>query len=115
MSKEAARIVALKRAPDADDLGLGAGLRPVQIQALSRIKAAGGGIVAAGVGHGKFLISILAPTVLESKRALLLVPPPLLQQTRDELAKWQDLPRYRRANGRGLLDIVDNAGQANVA
>ena len=27
----------------------------------------------------------------------------------------QDLPRYRRANGRGLLDIVDNAGQANVA
>ena len=89
MSKEAARIVALERAPDADDLGLGAGLRPVQVQALSRIKAAGGGIVAAGVGHGKFLISILAPTVLQSKRALLLVPPALLQQTRDELAKWR--------------------------
>ncbi len=91
MSKEAARIVALERAPDADDLGLGAGLRPVQVQALSRIKAAGGGIVAAGVGHGKFLISILSPTVLESKRALLLVPPPLLQQTRDELAKWREI------------------------
>ena len=91
MSKEAARIVALERAPDADDLGLGAGLRPVQVQALSRIKAAGGGIVAAGVGHGKFLISILSPTVLESKRALLLVPPPLLQQTRDELAKWRQI------------------------
>ena len=91
MGKEAARIVALERAPDTEDLGLGAGLRPVQIQALSRIKAAGGGIVAAGVGHGKFLISILAPTVLESKRALLLVPPPLLQQTRDELAKWRQI------------------------
>jgi hypothetical protein len=91
VSREAARIVALERAPDADDLGLGAGLRPVQIQALSRIKAAGGGIVAAGVGHGKFLISIICPTVLESKRALLLVPPPLLQQTRDELAKWREI------------------------
>ena len=91
MSREAARIVALTRSPDTEDLGLGDGLRPVQVQALSRIKSAGGGIVAAGVGHGKFLISILAPTVLNSERALLLVPPPLLQQTRDELAKWREV------------------------
>jgi len=89
VSKETARIVAITRPPDSDDLGLGDGLRPVQVQALSRIKHAGGGIVAAGVGHGKFLISILAPTVLKSERALLLVPPPLLQQTKDELAKWR--------------------------
>ena len=84
-SNEARRIAAIERPPEADDLGLGAGLRPVQIQALTRIRDANGGLICAGVGHGKFLISILAPTVLQSKKALLLVPPALLQQTRDEL------------------------------
>ena len=88
-SNEARRIAAIERPPEADDLGLGAGLRPVQIQALTRIRDANGGLICAGVGHGKFLISILAPTVLQSKKALLLVPPALLQQTRDELAKWR--------------------------
>jgi len=67
----------------------GAELRETQVDSLVRIKRARGGLIAAGVGHGKFLISALAPVVLESSRALLLVPAGLLEQTKMELDKWR--------------------------
>lgn len=98
MSREIARIVALERAPDDVEEVLrlvgcveGYALRDVQIRALSRIAAARGGLFPIGVGFGKFLISVLAPTVLRcTGSALLLVPPALVVQTRNEIEIWKE-------------------------
>tara|TARA_R110002110_G_scaffold89030_1_gene231905 strand:- start:4716 stop:6170 length:1455 start_codon:yes stop_codon:yes gene_type:complete len=43
-----------------------------------------------GVGHGKFLISALAPTALGSERPLLLVPPSLVKQTEKEIERFRE-------------------------
>lgn len=88
-SRETLRVVNL--APPVDNLPAFEGLRPVQRVALARIKAANGGLIAAGVGHGKFLISVLAPTVLNSRRALLLVPNALIEQTHQEIKRWREV------------------------
>jgi hypothetical protein len=70
-------------------------LRPIQSAALWEMEKANGLFGAIGVGHGKTLISLLAPTVLESKKAVLLVPPQLREQLKKNipiLAKQFNLP-----------------------
>ena len=93
---ETFRISRLPRSPDtADPLNLERPgsphqLREVQTIALRRIEEADGGIVALGVGHGKFLISVLAPVVLRSQKTVLLVPAALVAQTEREIEKWRE-------------------------
>ena len=65
-------------------------LRPIQSEALHELQQCNGLVAPIGVGHGKFLISALAPTALRSERPLLLVPPSLVNQTRKELDKFRD-------------------------
>lgn len=71
-------------------------LRPIQARALKDAFEREGLLAPIGVGHGKFLISVLLVTLIEAKRAaaghdagrwLLLVPANLLSQTKIELAK----------------------------
>jgi len=59
-------------------------LREVQAQALRELYDFGGVFVAAGVGHGKTLISLLAAMVVEAERPTLVVPAALRQKTLDE-------------------------------
>ena len=68
-------------------------LLPAQRRALYWVGHCGGLAGIVGVGHGKFLISALAPTVLGAVRPLLLVPARLKFQTLAELAIWRE--RYR--------------------
>lgn len=49
-------------------------LRPVQVAALTEIGLHRGLFAPVGVGHGKTLISLLAPHMVDSKRPLLIVP-----------------------------------------
>lgn len=64
-------------------------LRPIQSAALSEMVRHKGLVGSIGVGHGKFLISALAGHVLKAKRPLIIVPAPLVAQTRRELKKWR--------------------------
>lgn len=64
-------------------------LRPVQLAALGEVERCGGLLGIIGVGQGKFLISTLAPSMVDCQRPLLLVPPALLQQTLAELERWR--------------------------
>ena len=66
-------------------------LRPIQALALSEIRENGGLLGAIGVGHGKTLVSLLAPSVLYSKRPLLLLPAQLKRLTLDSI-----LPELRK-------------------
>lgn len=78
-------------------------LRPIQTTALAELyeqAQAGSAIVGAiGVGHGKFLITALAPTLLAdlglAKRVLLLVPAKLVWQTEVELERAKKHWRVR--------------------
>lgn len=65
-------------------------LRPIQSNALYELQQCNGLVAPIGVGHGKFLISALAPTALGSERPLLLVPPALVNQTKKEIAKFRE-------------------------
>lgn len=56
-------------------------LRVVQAQALRELYDYGGTFVAAGVGHGKTLISLLAPVVVGAERPTLVVPAALRDKT----------------------------------
>jgi hypothetical protein len=60
-------------------------LRPVQALALREMAIAGGLFGPMGVGSGKSLVSFLAPTVLEAKRPVLLVPASLVEKTGRDL------------------------------
>jgi cold shock CspA family protein len=64
-------------------------LWPVQNAALHEMARANGLLAPIGVGHGKTAISLLAPIVMDAKRAVILVPPQLRAQL---LTK--DIPRY---------------------
>lgn len=64
-------------------------LRPIQSRALYHIGKYGGLCAPIGVGHGKFLISALAPSVVGAERPVLLVPPSLVAQTYQEIAKFR--------------------------
>lgn len=100
MLPEVARIRSLPRMgadrppPDsAGDLllpGTDRTLRKGQLSALGEAQRAGGLLGVIGVGQGKFLISVLAPTVLNAERPLLLVPPDLVKQTKAELLAWKE-------------------------
>jgi hypothetical protein len=61
-------------------------LRTIQALALAELLMAGGLFCAARVGAGKTLISGLAPTVLNSRRPLLVVPAALVEKTHREFA-----------------------------
>jgi len=97
--REVARIVALpvlppieqRAAPFGQGLHLAGSprtLRPIQVAALGEAQRAGGLLGIIGVGQGKFLISVLAASVIRCERPLLLVPPALVEQTRTELLEW---------------------------
>jgi len=101
---ERALGVAVAARPSADDLtgiqarvsrsggALGAevALRPVQLEALAELRRAGGLLGAIGVGHGKTLIGLLAPTVLEPapERPVYLLPPGLVGVVLAEAARF---------------------------
>ena len=57
------------------------GLREIQKRALHELKEAGGLLAPIGVGGGKALITLLAPSVMEARNSVLLVPPQLVEQT----------------------------------
>ena len=96
-------------------------LRPVQgaaLRALRDAEAPKGIAALIGVGHGKTLISLLAPTVISCTRPLVLVPSSLLQQVERDIVEWgqhfsfhpqlQVLPysRLSATSGAGLLDDI---------
>lgn len=60
-------------------------LRPIQAAVLYEAHDFGGAFSTARVGAGKTIISLLAPTVLESVRPLLLVPAKLREKTKREI------------------------------
>lgn len=60
-------------------------LRPIQSAALIEAAEMNGGFFPIGVGQGKTLLTLLLPTALDSKRAVLLVPPQLKKQLSREI------------------------------
>jgi hypothetical protein len=72
-------------------------LRPVQIAALQCIHDYGGMIANIRVGGGKTLVSFLAPSVVEAKKALIVTPAKLQQKTLRDFAM---LKRHWRAPAR---------------
>ena len=68
-------------------------LRPIQATALFEIAHAMGGFMPIRVSGGKTIVSLLAPTVLGSKRPLLLVPAALVEATR---RRWRELAEHWR-------------------
>lgn len=65
-------------------------LRPVQSEALTEAKHAGGLIALIGCGHGKTLITLLLGRVMRRKRALLLVPASLREKTKEEALAYRE-------------------------
>jgi hypothetical protein len=65
-------------------------LRAVQAAALHDIGTLGGLFGPIPVGHGKTLISLLAPYVLDAQRPLLVLPAALLKKTKKEFAKYAE-------------------------
>lgn len=66
------------------------GLRAVQAAALYDIGTHGGLFGPIPVGHGKTLISLMAPYVLDSERPLLILPATLEKKTRKEMKKYAE-------------------------
>lgn len=60
-------------------------LRPIQSAALLEAAMMDGGLFPIGVGLGKTLLTLLLPTALDSKNAVLLVPPQLKRQLAREI------------------------------
>ena len=102
MLPEVRRILSLPRLDAADRLppahaedllvpGTPHALRQVQLAALGEAQRSDGLLGVIGVGQGKFLISVLAPSVVPNTyRPLLLVPSSLLAQTKAEVNRWRD-------------------------
>jgi hypothetical protein len=61
---------------------------PIQVMALHDASLQNGGFFPIGVGHGKTLITLLLPTVMNSKSAVLLVPAQLKKQLARELESF---------------------------
>ena len=67
-------------------------LREAQFKALAPISYFRRGFFSCGVGHGKTLISLLAPLVARAHRAILLVPSSLVPQlTQIEIPKYEEI------------------------
>lgn len=74
-------------------------LYPIQGAALWEIRSRGGALVAAGVGHGKTLIALLAAAVLESTRPVMVLRASLVKKTRREWARYAEhfrIPKHIR-------------------
>ena len=125
MLPEVARILALPRiegmrAPptNAHTLRLPgpspAVLRPGQLAALGEAQRERGLLGVIGVGQGKLLISLLAPSVIEGvERPLLLVPAQLVPQTRTELQRWSAVFRvHPNLKVMSYNDLSTATGQA---
>lgn len=88
-------------------------LRPWQALALAEIVANDGAWLALPVGVGKTLLSWLAPTVLASKRALLVVPGSLVAKTYSDFAalssQWRRPPSAIRVETREKLSTEGGA------
>lgn len=89
-------------------------LRPIQARALKDAYERGGLFAPIGVGHGKFLISVLTCMLVSSARVrrgqhpgrwLLFVPANLLEQTHRELAKARRHWRVPQQWPAGIADI----------
>lgn len=87
--------------------------RREQAEALYQAADNGGGFFPISVGKGKFLISVLIPTVRpDAERPLIFVPANLKQQTIDEIAKWSEWYRIRadlRVESYDLLSRISGA------
>lgn len=74
-------------------------LRAIQALALAEMHDYGGLFGSIKVGAGKTLLTALAPTLLNSKRPLLLIPAKLREKTRRDFAElrkhWQMVPEIR--------------------
>ena len=84
-------------------------LRPIQSLALQQIKNNNGLVAPIGVGHGKFLISVLAATALKASRPLLLVPPALVKQTKKEIERFKNhfvIPSNLQVLSYGKLSVA---------
>lgn len=87
-------------------------LRPVQVQALSEMMQVGGAFLPMRVGAGKTLVSLLASTVLQAKRPLLLLPANLIAKTERErriLSKDWQVPSFLKLYSYEMLSRVSGA------
>lgn len=88
-------------------------LRPIQAQALAEIithRCLFGGI---RVGEGKTLISLLAPTALQSLRPVLVLPASLIEKTKQEqraYSKHWRIPRFLRMVSYTAIGLERNDG-----
>ena len=125
MLPEVARILALPRSegvrappsnPEALYLpGTTRRLRPGQLAALGEAQRANGLLGIIGVGQGKFLISVLAPSVIPCERPLLLVPPALVKQTKAEIHAWGEHVNIHRAlRVMSYNDLSTKGGEAQL-
>jgi hypothetical protein len=76
----------------------GALLRPAQARALAHLRAAGGLLGPIGTGHGKGLLTMLAPHAVDAKRPVLLLPASMRVPYAEERVKFA--PHWRIAEPR---------------
>ena len=90
-------------------------LRPGQLAALGEAQRANGLLGIIGVGQGKFLISVLSPSVISCERPLLLVPPALVKQTKAEIHAWGKHVRIHPAlRVMSYNDLSTKGGEAQL-
>lgn len=87
-------------------------LRPLQALALMEMHDFGGLFGSIRVGGGKTLLSVLAPTVLEAERPLLLVPAKLRDKTKRELA---ELRKHWRIASNLVVESYEMLGRIQSA
>ncbi len=76
-------------------LGLGgATLRPIQGAKLDNVAKYGGGVGLMAVGSGKTLVALLAGAAAGAKTPVVVVPPSLVGQMKDEAEKWSKHFRF---------------------
>lgn len=85
-------------------------LRPAQARALAHLRAAGGLLGAIGTGHGKGLLTMLAPHAVGALRPVLLLPASMRVPYAEERAKFA--PYWRLAEPRvvSYTDLSVEAG-----
>lgn len=87
-------------------------LRPVQAQALYELLTTGGLFGPMGVGTGKTLVFLLAPVVLNLRRALGLLPASLVEKTERERATYA---RHFRVDRSMQLISYEMLGRVNAS
>lgn len=92
-------------------------LFPLQALALHDIGICGGAFLPLDVGEGKTLISLLAPSILNAERPLLLLKAHLITKTsreRAELAKHWRIPNNIRMMSYQMLGLVQSATELDL-